>query len=126
MNVEKQAKRDILVNEIMIMQACNHQAIVNYRDAFLVRGPPSTLWVAMDFVPGGTLAEVIAVEQSLTEPVIACVAHSVCLRFTQQPNTHNVISSPCPHLPSLRRCFRRSTTCTARRSSIATSRATTC
>lgn len=97
MNVEKQAKRDILVNEIMIMQACNHQAIVNYRDAFLVRGPPSTLWVAMDFVPGGTLAEVIAVEQSLTEPVIACVAHSVCLRFTQQPNTHNVISSPFPH-----------------------------
>ena len=77
MNVEKQAKRDILVNEIMIMQACNHQAIVNYRDAFLVKGPPATLWVAMDYVPGGTLAEVIAVEQSLTEPVIACVAHAV-------------------------------------------------
>lgn len=38
MVVEKQAKKDILINEIMIMQMCQHPNIVNYRDAFLVKG----------------------------------------------------------------------------------------
>lgn len=42
MVVEKQAKKDILINEIMIMQMCQHPNIVNYRDSFLVKG---ILWV---------------------------------------------------------------------------------
>jgi hypothetical protein len=74
MVVEKQAKRDILVNEIMIMQICQHPNVVNFRAAYLSRG---ALWVAMDYVDGATLAEVIAVQGHLEEPEAALVTRLV-------------------------------------------------
>jgi len=76
MVVEKQAKKDILVNELMIQSMCNHPNIVNYRNGYLVKG---VLWVVMDYVHGGSLAEVIAVFQSLPEEVIAYVMKCVTL-----------------------------------------------
>jgi len=42
MEVARQVKKDIIVNEIMIMKESNHDAIVNFIDAFLIEG---ILWV---------------------------------------------------------------------------------
>jgi p21-activated kinase 1 len=42
MVVAKQVKKEIIINEIMIMKQSNHNSIVNFVDAFLVDG---ILWV---------------------------------------------------------------------------------
>ncbi len=42
MLVAKQAKKEVLINEILIMRESKHPSIVNYIDSYLVRG---MLWV---------------------------------------------------------------------------------
>ncbi len=44
MVVAKQVKKEIIINEIMIMKQSTHSAIVNFVDAFLVDG---ILWVSL-------------------------------------------------------------------------------
>jgi serine/threonine protein kinase len=44
--------------EIRIMKFCHHKNIVNYIDSYLLN---NTLWVAMEFMDGGDLTEVIRV-----------------------------------------------------------------
>jgi serine/threonine protein kinase len=51
-------KQDIIINEIQIMKDSHHHAIVNYIDSYIVEG---TLWVVMELINGGSLAELIEV-----------------------------------------------------------------
>jgi len=77
MVIAKQAKKEVLTNEILIMKESHHENIVNFLDAYLVEGE---IWVAMEFIDGGALTDVIfANENLLTEAHIAFVCHQVLL-----------------------------------------------
>ncbi|GAA5795743.1 hypothetical protein HPULCUR_001105 [Helicostylum pulchrum] len=69
MDLSKQSRLDLIVNEIMIMKESHHGNIVNFLDSFLVRGD---LWVVMEFMEGGALTDVID-NNTMTEQQIATV-----------------------------------------------------
>ncbi|KAJ2999579.1 Protein kinase [Globomyces sp. JEL0801] len=56
MNLAAQSRKELLVNEIVVMKSSRHPNIVNYRDSFLVRGD---LWVVMELMEGGALTDII-------------------------------------------------------------------
>lgn len=69
MELDKQPKKELIINEILIMKNCKHPNIVNFVDCYLVDG---TLWVVMEFLEGGSLTDVIEASQ-FSEAQIACV-----------------------------------------------------
>ncbi|KAI8063088.1 kinase-like domain-containing protein [Thamnidium elegans] len=69
MDLSKQSRLDLIVNEIMIMKESHHGNIVNFLDSFLVRGD---LWVVMEYMEGGALTDVID-NNTMTEQQIATV-----------------------------------------------------
>jgi len=71
MILAKQPNKDIIVNEILLMQEGNHHAIVNFIDSYLCDG---ALWVAMEFVDGCDLTQAIDVCHPFAEDLIAAVA----------------------------------------------------
>ncbi|KAI7901610.1 kinase-like domain-containing protein [Cokeromyces recurvatus] len=75
MELSKQSRLDLIVNEIMIMKESRHENIVNFLDAFLVRGD---LWVIMEFMEGGALTDVIE-NNTMNEQQIA----TICLETTK-------------------------------------------
>ncbi|KAI8335390.1 kinase-like domain-containing protein [Chlamydoabsidia padenii] len=75
MDLTKQSRLDLIVNEIMVMQESRHSNIVNFLDSFLVRGD---LWVVMEYMEGGALTDVIE-NNTMTELQIA----TVCLETTK-------------------------------------------
>uniref|UniRef100_A0A7S4U9Z9 non-specific serine/threonine protein kinase n=1 Tax=Paramoeba aestuarina TaxID=180227 RepID=A0A7S4U9Z9_9EUKA len=77
MIIAKQAKKEVLTNEILIMKESHHDNIVNFLDAYLVDGE---IWVAMEFVDGGALTDLIfANEDGINEGHIAFVCWKVLL-----------------------------------------------
>eukprot|EP01089_Gocevia_fonbrunei_P022203 TRINITY_DN888_c0_g1_i1.p1 TRINITY_DN888_c0_g1~~TRINITY_DN888_c0_g1_i1.p1 ORF type:complete len:569 (-),score=145.10 TRINITY_DN888_c0_g1_i1:66-1772(-) len=62
----------LMVTEISIMKESNHPNLVNYIDSFIV-DDEDELWVAMEFMGGGCLTEVLEQFENvkLTEPQIA-------------------------------------------------------
>mmetsp|Transcript_69117 Transcript_69117/g.104217 ORF Transcript_69117/g.104217 Transcript_69117/m.104217 type:complete len:603 (-) Transcript_69117:139-1947(-) len=71
MILAKQPNKDIIVNEILLMQEGNHHAIVNFIDSYLCDG---ALWVAMEFVDGCDLTQAIDVCHPFAEDLIAAIA----------------------------------------------------
>jgi serine/threonine-protein kinase CLA4 len=69
MEIGSQARKDLIVNEIIIMRESRHPNIVNYLDSFLVKGD---LWVVMEYMEGGPLTDVIA-KHKMDEIQIATV-----------------------------------------------------
>ncbi|OBZ81929.1 Serine/threonine-protein kinase SKM1 [Choanephora cucurbitarum] len=69
MDLSKQSRLDLIVNEIMIMKESQHENIVNFLDSFLVRG---NLWVVMEYMEGGALTDVIE-HNTMSEQQIATV-----------------------------------------------------
>lgn len=87
MDLALQPKKELVVNEILIMKESSHPNIVNYLDSFLVRG--HELWVVMEYMGGGALTDVIE-NNKFTESQIAAVCHEV---WRSKKNIHiNVIS----------------------------------
>jgi p21-activated kinase 1 len=70
MDLEKQPKMDLIINEILVMRASRHTNIVNYIDSFLYK---NELWVVMEYMEGGSLADVITANL-MTEGQIAAVS----------------------------------------------------
>ncbi|RAR13579.1 serine/threonine-protein kinase ste20 [Stemphylium lycopersici] len=56
MNLEQQPKKDLIINEIIVMKESKHKNIVNFMDSFLLRGD---LWVVMEYMEGGSLTDVV-------------------------------------------------------------------
>jgi len=70
MDLAHQPRKELIVNEILVMKESQHPNIVNYLDSFLVKG--NELWVVMEFMEGGALTDVID-NNSMNEQQIATV-----------------------------------------------------
>ena len=77
MNLEEQPKKDLIINEILVMKSAKHKNIVNFIDSFLVQGD---LWVVMEYMEGGSLTDTVTTN-FMTEDQIAIVCREVCLHF---------------------------------------------
>ncbi|KAK4995673.1 signal transducing kinase of the PAK [Elasticomyces elasticus] len=69
MNLEQQPKKDLIINEILVMKDSKHKNIVNFMDSFLLRGD---LWVVMEYMEGGSLTDVVTFNM-MSEAQIAAV-----------------------------------------------------
>lgn len=75
MNLEEQPKKDLIINEILVMKAAQHKNIVNFIDSFLYGGD---LWVVMEMMEGGSLTDTVT-SNFMTEEQIATVCREVCI-----------------------------------------------
>jgi serine/threonine protein kinase len=84
MDLSLQPRKELVVNEILVMKESTNPNIVNYLDSFLVKG--QELWVVMEYMEGGALTDVID-NNKLSESQIACICLEVisCL-----PLSHGV------------------------------------
>ncbi|KAI9218410.1 kinase-like domain-containing protein [Blastocladiella britannica] len=73
MNLDAQPKKDLIINEIIVMQQSKHANIVNFIDAFLWK---ADLWVVMEYMEGGALTDVVTYNL-MTEGQIAAVCREI-------------------------------------------------
>ncbi|EIW66081.1 hypothetical protein TREMEDRAFT_35601 [Tremella mesenterica DSM 1558] len=74
MNLEKQPKQDLIINEILVMRESAHPNIVNFMDSYLWKGD---LWVVMEYMEGGSLTDIVTANYMSREQ-IAAVSREVC------------------------------------------------
>ncbi|KAI0306021.1 kinase-like domain-containing protein [Multifurca ochricompacta] len=86
MDLDKQPKKDLIINEILVMRASRHANIVNYIDSFLYK---NELWVVMEFMEGGSLTDVVTANL-MTEGQIAAVSRETA-QGLQHLHKHGVI-----------------------------------
>ncbi|POW14105.1 hypothetical protein PSTT_03140 [Puccinia striiformis] len=86
MNLEQQPKKDLIINEIVVMKSSTHPNIVNFIDSFLLKGD---LWVVMEYMEGGSLTDVVTCN-IMTEGQIAAVSKEV-LNGLYHLHSHGVI-----------------------------------
>jgi hypothetical protein len=80
MDLRNQPRKELIVNEIIVMKDSKHPNIVNFLDAFL-QEEHSELWVVMEFMEGGALTDVIDNNPSITEDQIATICFEVSRDF---------------------------------------------
>lgn len=76
MDLRNQPRKELIVNEIIVMKDSKHPNIVNFLDAFL-QEEQSELWVVMEFMEGGALTDIIDNNPSITEDQIATICFEV-------------------------------------------------
>lgn len=76
MDLRNQPRKELIVNEIIVMKDSKHPNIVNFLDAFL-QEEQSELWVVMEFMEGGALTDVIDNNPTITEDQIATICFEV-------------------------------------------------
>lgn len=79
MDLRNQPRKELIVNEIIVMKDSKHPNIVNFLDAFL-QEEHSELWVVMEFMEGGALTDVIDNNPSISEDQIATICSEVSVR----------------------------------------------
>ena len=75
MDLAHQPRKELIINEILVMKESQHPNIVNFLNSFLVRD--SDLWVVMEFMEGGALTDVID-NNTLEEEQIAAISLETC------------------------------------------------
>jgi hypothetical protein len=76
MDLRNQPRKELIVNEIIVMKDSKHPNIVNFLDAFL-QEESNELWVVMEFMEGGALTDVIDNNPSISEAQIATICYEV-------------------------------------------------
>jgi protein-serine/threonine kinase len=74
MDLAHQPRKELIVNEILVMKESQHPNIVNFLDAFL-KGT-AELWVVMEYMEGGALTDVID-NNNLKEDQISTICFEV-------------------------------------------------
>ncbi|KAK8869246.1 Pkinase-domain-containing protein [Apiospora arundinis] len=85
-NLEQQPKKDMIINEVLVMKDSSHPNIVNFIDSYLSAGE---LWVIMEYMEGGSLTDVVTFNV-MTEGQIALVCRET-LRGLQHLHSKGVI-----------------------------------
>ena len=78
MDLRNQPRKELIVNEIIVMKESSHPNIVNFLDSFLQEGN-NELWVVMEFMEGGALTDVIDNNPSISEAQISTICNEVSL-----------------------------------------------
>lgn len=73
MNLDLQPKKDLIINEILVMKDSKHRNIVNFLDSYL---HGLDLWVVMEYMEGGSLTDVVTFN-IMSESQIASVCREV-------------------------------------------------
>ncbi|KAI7901222.1 kinase-like domain-containing protein [Cokeromyces recurvatus] len=73
MNLEKQPKKELIINEIMVMKKSRQKNIVNFIESYLWNGD---LWVVMEYMEGGSLTDVVTCNM-IMEGQIAAICKEV-------------------------------------------------
>ncbi|CAB4253552.1 similar to Saccharomyces cerevisiae YOL113W SKM1 Member of the PAK family of serine/threonine protein kinases with similarity to Ste20p and Cla4p [Maudiozyma barnettii] len=83
MILSKQPRKELIVNEILVMKDSRHKNIVNFLEAYLKT--EDDLWVVMEYMEGGSLTDIIENCQAnttshspLMEPQIAYIVRETC------------------------------------------------
>ncbi|KAL2053318.1 hypothetical protein ABVK25_006311 [Lepraria finkii] len=77
MDLRNQPRKELIVNEIIVMKESSHPNIVNFLDSFLQEGN-NELWVVMEFMEGGALTDVIDNNPHVTEAQISTICNETC------------------------------------------------
>ncbi|KAK3905824.1 hypothetical protein C8A05DRAFT_41287 [Staphylotrichum tortipilum] len=77
MDLAHQPRKELIVNEILVMRENKHPNIVNFLDAFLMDNDKE-LWVVMEYMEGGALTDVIENNPIITEEQISTICLETC------------------------------------------------
>lgn len=79
MVLEEQPKKELIINEILVMKGSKHKNIVNFIESYLLR---SDLWVVMEYMEGGSLTDIVT-HNVMSEKQIGAVCRETLegLRF---------------------------------------------
>ena len=77
MDLRNQPRKELIVNEIIVMKDSKHPNIVNFLDSFL-QEQNNELWVVMEFMEGGALTDVIDNNPVITEDQISTICFETC------------------------------------------------
>lgn len=78
MDLMNQPRKELIVNEILVMKESQHPNIVNFLNSYLVKN--NELWVVMEYMEGGALTDIIE-NNTLEEDQISCISNEVRVCF---------------------------------------------
>ncbi|TFY58380.1 hypothetical protein EVJ58_g6457 [Rhodofomes roseus] len=71
MDLSNQPRKELIVNEILVMKESQHPNIVNFLESYLIKN--NELWVVMEYMEGGALTDIIE-NNTLEEDQIASIS----------------------------------------------------
>jgi hypothetical protein len=81
MDLSHQPRKELIVNEILVMKESQHPNIVNFLESYLVKSGELWLWVVMEYMEGGALTDIIE-NNTLDEDQISGICLEVSILST--------------------------------------------